>query len=127
MRAVLVALLTSMPVVADPPTRGVPDAGTGWLDRAVIAKAVKEQMPRIQGCAEEALVRGSEGPRSKLVVRFVIGVDGRVREAEVDGAQRSDGRYQACVLEAMRRVKTPPPDGGVVVVHYPLIICGTGF
>jgi TonB family protein len=63
----------------------------------------------------------------KVVVQFTVGVRGRVTSAQVDGPPPEDARYGECLLDVVRRVKTPPPKGGPVVVRYPFLICGAGF
>lgn len=97
-----------------------PDAGEyrGTLDRELIMKGIRAQMPTARRCFEE--------PGGKLVVRFVIGPDGRVTESELAEPTTCSNKTVSCVLEAMKGVKTAPPLGGSVLVTYPFIIRMSG-
>lgn len=117
-RAVLVMALIAQPTLAG--------EARGRLDRALISKAISARMGEVQRCAEASLTR-RPGVLPKVVVRFTIGLRGQVTSAEVDGQAPEDKAYGECLVDVVQRVKTPPPQGGPVVVRYPFIVCGTGF
>jgi len=101
-----------------------PDAGayTGTLDKELIRKAMRAQWPTVRRCFEQP-----DASSGKLVVRFVIGPDGRVTESELAQPTTFSKSTIACVLKAVRSVKTQPPFGGSVLVTYPFFIDSTGF
>ncbi|MBM4784192.1 MAG: energy transducer TonB [Archangiaceae bacterium] len=98
-----------------------PDAGayTGTLDKQLIMKGIHAQRPTVRRCFVEP-------PRGKLVVRFVIGPDGRVTESELAEPSPLSNKTVTCVLKAMKAVKTEPPVGGSVLVTYPFIFKMSG-
>ncbi|MER2563822.1 MAG: AgmX/PglI C-terminal domain-containing protein [Myxococcaceae bacterium] len=101
-----------------------PDAGafTGTLDKELIRRAVHAQWPEVRRCFEQP-----NATSGKLVVRFVIGADGRVTESELAQPTTFPKPIVECVLSEVRRVKTAPPLGGSVVVTYPFFIDTIGF
>lgn len=101
-----------------------PDAGayTGTLDKEQIRKAVRAQWPTVRRCFEQP-----DASSGKLVVRFVIGPDGRVTNSELAQPTTFPNTTVTCVLKAVKGVKTAPPFGGSVLVTYPFIIDATGF
>lgn len=114
MLSVLVALMQS----------SSPDAGThtGTLDKELIRRAMRAQWPTVRRCFEQP-----DASSGKLVVRFVIGPDGRVTNSELAQPTTFPNTTVTCVLKAVRSVKTQPPFGGSVLVTYPFIIDSTGF
>lgn len=100
------------------------DAGpyTGTLDKELIRKAVRAQWPTVRRCFEQP-----DASSGKLVVRFVIGPDGRVTKSELAQPTTFPNTTVTCVLKTMKAVKTEPPSGGSVLVTYPFIIDATGF
>lgn len=100
-----------------------PDAGafTGTLDKELIRKAMHAQWPATRRCFEQP-----NAASGKFVVRFVIGPDGRVTQSELAQPTTFSSGVVACVLKAVKGVKTEPPWGGSVLVTYPFIIDMTG-
>ncbi|MDP3499223.1 MAG: AgmX/PglI C-terminal domain-containing protein [Myxococcales bacterium] len=92
----------------------------GSLSKEELKAGLQPQLRAIRGCYDQAL--RSDGPSSGGVLKifFVVGVTGDVTEAGVEsvGAGLST-TLQECVLDAVKRVKTVPPRGGVVRVVYP--------
>ena len=59
---------------------------------------------------------------SKIVVRFVIGDDGKVIQSEVKKSTLADPKVESCMLLKIRNWKFPrPPGGGIVDVTYPFV------
>lgn len=58
-------------------------------------------------------------------MNFVVDLDGVVRTASF-AAPPADERYGACLLDVVRSLALPRPDGGPVTVTYPFILCGAG-
>jgi hypothetical protein len=104
----------------------------GRLAPAVIQSAVRESYGKLRACYEAGLGRRPE-LKGRIVVRFVIGRDGKVGaavlvppEAEGDKPATSGGTTLAepeaerCMLEVFRALQFPEPEGGIVTVVYPI-------
>jgi TonB family protein len=115
---------TSVQVV-DPPVVLLPDGGVqGSLNKDHIRGVIRRSLDRVRGCYEAYLKkRDLEAPDGKLVVRFVIGPDGVVREAALDErTSLADDDLGACVLAVMKSLRFQrPAGGGSVTVNYPFI------
>jgi len=51
---------------------------------------------------------------------ILIGGDGTVSSVATDGSNIPDSKVVACVGKVFREMSFPPPDGGLVVVTYPI-------
>lgn len=95
-------------------------AVAGSLSKEELKAGLQKQLRAIRFCYDKALK--NEGPASGGVLKvfFVIGLAGEVTEAGVQsaGPGLSQG-LQDCVIDAVKKVKTAPPRGGVVRVVYP--------
>ena len=113
------------PEPTDEPPGELPEHVTVWpISRAGIDGAVREVMPDILGCYQEALadVPDLDG---RLVVGFTIADSdglGRVRAVEIDEGDLVDGPMEDCLLDVMSVLQfDPPEDGGEVAIHYPFL------
>lgn len=85
-------------------------------DPQLIHQIVLAHTPSIQDCYKLALRRQPD-LRGKLLVRFTIGVDGRVSDAEVLTSTLGEPKMERCVLKRIRRWNDFPavdPDYGEV-------------
>lgn len=87
----------------------------GQIDKKIVAKTIRRRQRAFQQCYENALKSNSK-LAGKLVVEFVIGEDGRVKDADVvrDGVGSSD--VSKCVLKLVKRLRFPKPDEGEVTI-----------
>jgi len=93
----------------------------GSLDKAVIQRVIRSHVAGLRRCYERALAV-NPGLEGRVLVRFVIGADGRVTSAEVAESTLNDSSVESCLLAEFRRMEFPPPQGGgVVMVNYPLV------
>jgi len=91
---------------------------TGRLPPEVIQRIVRQNFGRFRLCYESAL-RNNPALRGTVVVRFVIGRDGRV--ANVSGSGNlPDEAMVSCVVRAFYGLSFPQPEGGIVNVSYPI-------
>ncbi len=95
-------------------------ARLGALDRELIRKVIHADRKSVRACWEKHHQLLRYFPKTS--VNFVIGADGRVAaiKATGDGENRPLTR---CIGEAASKWRFPPPDGGVVIITYPFIIC----
>ena len=97
------------------------------MDKKYIRAAVREMVPLLGECYEAGLERDPK-LGGKVVVDFTIegepDVGGVVGESKIDPTQSdlADPAVLECVQETMYALKIdPPPNGGVVRVHYPFL------
>ncbi|HVY46074.1 MAG TPA: AgmX/PglI C-terminal domain-containing protein [Minicystis sp.] len=96
-----------------------PPASTGRLDPGQIQRVVRNDFGRVRRCYEDTL-RAKRDLETKVVVKFVIGRDGRVTSA-VDQGNEAPTSMATCVVEQFRGLRFPSPEGGVVTVVYPIL------
>lgn len=110
-------------------------ATSGRLPASAIQRVLRDRLPLAQRCYEAGLARDPK-LTGRVLVRFVIGADGKVTEAGPAGADAArtadvvtpgdapappmpDAKVAACVVDVVRGAAFPAPDGGAVTVVYP--------
>ena len=88
---------------------GLPKAGQGKLDRAIIRRIMRQQAPKARRCYEEAL-RLSPKLAGKLIARFVVKPDGSVAEVEVKGSIEDQPMID-CVRGTVESIRFPTASG----------------
>lgn len=91
----------------------------GRLPAEVIQRVVRQNFGRFRLCLEESR-NAWWGLWARVTVRFVIGRTGAVTSATVTESTVWDREVGACVARAFRGLQFPRPEGGVVVVSYPI-------
>jgi hypothetical protein len=111
---------------------GVPGVGTadpivlGALDKSIIDRIVKQNLPQIRYCYQQEL---NKNPKlfGKLVVKFVIAKDGSVSSASTKASTLKNPIVEQCVNSRFRRMRFPKPKGGgIVIVSYPFVFNSQG-
>lgn len=109
---------------------------SGRLPPEAIQRAIRDRFPLATKCYEAGLARDPK-LEGRVLVRLVIGLDGKVTEASPvtgDAAKGADvltpgdapvppmpdAKVTACVVDVLRQTVFPPPDGGTVSVVYPV-------
>ncbi len=93
----------------------------GFLSKDVIQRVVRRSMGRIKYCYEKALIRRVD-MAGKVMVRFVVGGQGKVISASLSSSTLGDKGTEACILTVVRAMVFPKPKGGgLVVVNYPFV------
>jgi Protein kinase domain len=105
----------------EPPT--VPAAPPqGYLEAQVITQVISQNDAEITLCFEGALKRG-QGLSGRVSVRFLIGPDGAVISSELDQSTLGDHPAETCIVNAVRGLRFPKPQGGgVVSVIFPFLL-----
>jgi outer membrane biosynthesis protein TonB len=99
-----------------PPAATTPPAGP--LDKATIRRELNAHRREITRCYEQRLLE-DDTLQGTVNTTFLIGADGKVTTAAASGF---DTQVDECIVEVLRRMVFPAPDGGgVVKVSYPLI------
>ena len=100
---------------------GIQPLFKGSLSREQIEGVIRANLDQIVECYEQEL-RPCPALASKIVVRFVIGDDGKVIQSEVKKSTLADPKVESCMLLKIRNWKFPrPPGGGIVDVTYPFV------
>jgi hypothetical protein len=112
------------------PTPGVARPGSprilGALDKSIIDRIVKQNLPQIRYCYQQEL---NKNPKlfGKLVVKFVIAKDGSVSSASTKASTLKNPIVEQCVNSRFRRMRFPKPKGGgIVIVSYPFVFNSQG-
>ena len=92
---------------------------SGRLPPEVIQRIVRQNFGRFRLCYENGL-RNNPNLQGRVVVRFVIGRDGRVSNVG-GGGDLPDGGVVSCVTRAFYGLSFPQPEGGIVTVSYPIV------
>jgi uncharacterized Zn-binding protein involved in type VI secretion len=97
----------------------------GVLAPPVIQKVVRNSFDVFRRCYEAGLKRDPK-LEGKVLVRFVIGRDGRVSDFKDGGSDIPDKAVSACVVSGFGGLTFPPPKGGIVTVVYPIMFAPGG-
>jgi hypothetical protein len=113
----------------------------GKLRASQIQDVIRERFGDFTSCYAQALKR-DRTLSGRVIVRFVIGIDGRVSDAG-DGSSvpvppdavvppsdpkvppLTDKFTVGCMVAAARALTFPKPDGGTVTVFYPFVLTST--
>ena len=96
-----------------------PDVEGGAIDRDKLSKFVKVRLKSIQGCYERELKR-NPNLKGKIVVRFTIGENGRVKDVDIDENTMGSEEVASCIKTTIR-AWTTPFTGAEVPVSYPFV------
>jgi outer membrane biosynthesis protein TonB len=107
--------------------RGIPvvhvstDTTMVGLPREVIRRVLRQNVAPIRACYEKAL-RAKSDLAGRVVVRFEIDAAGNVATSESTSATTlASADAVACVVGAFKPLVFPEPEGGAVIVTYPIV------
>jgi len=92
-------------------TPGEPEVDPGSLDAAALRRLVRRRMAAIQACYERRLKRNAN-LSGRVMLLFVVGVDGRLLEAEIAENTTGDREIERCILKQIRGWRFPRPATG---------------
>jgi hypothetical protein len=87
----------------------------------VIRRTARASYDKLQTCYEDGLARNRE-LQGRVIVRFIIGREGKVASISVADNQLTDCAVVRCVRDTFRGIEFPAPKGGVVSVSYPIML-----
>jgi hypothetical protein len=114
---------TAEPAPPAAPRAGValtPPTVSGRLPPEVIRRIMRRELPRIRRCVDRA--PAAKSASGEIKIRFVIGADGNVPTASDAGSTNEARTAVPCVLEVVKALSFPRPEGGIVTVTYPIQI-----
>lgn len=91
----------------------------GRLPAETIRRTVRLQHPRLVGCYQEGLLH-DPSLSGRANVRFVIGRQGEISSVDTAGSDLRAPVVLACIRRVFFGLSFPKPDGGPVMVQYPL-------
>ena len=92
----------------------------GRLPPEVIQRIVRQNFGRFRLCYENSL-RSNPKLQGRVAVKFVIDRSGAVSTASDGGSDLPDQAVVSCVVRGFGNLSFPQPEGGIVVVNYPII------
>jgi len=98
---------------------------SGRLPPEAIQRIIRQNFGRFRLCYEDGL---HQNPTlaGRVAVRFVIGRDGAVSQAQNGGSDLTDPAVVSCVVRAFYGLSFPQPEGGIVTVTYPIVFSPAG-
>ena len=92
----------------------------GQLSKELIDREVRRHRAQITFCYNKQLVR-FPNLSGKVVLRWIITMDGSVRGAKVKSSSLGNADAESCMVRALESWKFPKPEGGIVQVDYPFL------
>lgn len=92
---------------------------SGTLPMGVLQQVIQSNYATLRQCYNEGLVRNPK-LSGKVVIRFVIGTDGKVTSTREISNQLPDARTTECLIRVFEGLQFPTPDGGPMNVVLPL-------
>lgn len=92
----------------------------GSLPPEVIQRIVRQNFGRFRLCYEQGL-RNNPNLQGRITIRFVIGRDGSVTNANNGGSDLPDPGVVSCVARSFHGLSFPQPEAGIVTVTYPIM------
>lgn len=90
----------------------------GFCEREPISRTIRRSSRKVRRCYVDRL-KTDPNIEGRLKVRFLIAMDGRVEELEVEDSTLNDETVTQCVLDVIRKLEFPSPAGGTCRVNYP--------
>ena len=92
---------------------------SGRLPPEVVQRVVRDGFAGIRSCWADAF-RKNPTLKGRVAVKYVIGRDGSVMDARDAASDLPDPDVVTCVVGAFRKFSYPQPEGGIVVVEWPM-------
>lgn len=93
----------------------------GSIDREAVRRVIRSILAQIKSCYERQL-RTNTSLEGKVVIKFLIEDQGRVRQASTKTTTLNNATVEACVAARIREQRFPdPPAGTVAEVDYPFV------
>jgi hypothetical protein len=100
-------------------TKGKPSVGNFCKQKDII-RVVSSRQRSIQYCYEKELQSNPE-LKGKIVVNWLIGLNGKVMKAWVGSSALKNGSVESCVVNTIKRAKFVKPDGGICQIKFPFV------
>jgi hypothetical protein len=94
---------------------------TGHLAPELIRTIVRDQYAGVRRCYQSGLARHPQ-LAGRITLRFAIEVSGKTSKVTVSDNELADCVAVECVRAVFGQLEFPPPEGGSVIVQYPLTL-----
>lgn len=109
-------------VVAKPTVHLLTPVVSGRLPPEVVIRTTRVNQASLQRCYDTALEKDRD-LTGKITVKLVIDRSGSVSSAQAQAEPAiKDRELGPCLARAWKRIEYPEPEGGIVVVSYPLML-----
>ncbi len=94
----------------------------GKIDREAVRRAVRALLPLIENCYNKSL-NMKKDLEGKVIIKFVIGEQGRIQSANVESSTMGSADVEGCVARTIRNGGgfPEPPPGTIAEVDYPFL------
>lgn len=99
----------------DQPDGGVPK---GSIPKEAIRRTVQANLQLVKNCYESTLMTQPD-LEGRVSIKFIIDIDGSVKMAAVFESYVNNPELEKCIVLAVKSMRFPAPDKGIVVVTYP--------
>ena len=93
---------------------------SGAFDPDLLSRVIQSHAEELRDCYERALVR-KPGLAGKVLIRLLVGPDGRAKNTDVLRSTVGDRGLESCILERIATWSFPLPEGERNAVQFPLI------
>ena len=93
---------------------------TGEMDPSIIERLIRANLGYIKWCYEKQL-QTQPDIEGKIVVDFIIGVEGLVTSSKAKSTSMNNPIVEECIARRIKTIKFPSPGAGIVQVFYPFI------
>lgn len=99
----------------------------GQIDRDALARVINEHVDEMRGCYERALMKDPTLGGGKVTLEWTIGPGGEVMDIGTKTSSLRSSEVVTCLLGVVRPLRFPKPEGGVVIVSYPILFNSVGY
>lgn len=93
----------------------------GSLDKELIRNVIQQRIVEVKKCYEVELEK-NKALAGRVMVHFMIGVDGKVTDSQVEESTLHSPPAERCIADAVKTWEFPKPKGGTVSVSYPFVL-----
>ncbi|MBS2022527.1 MAG: AgmX/PglI C-terminal domain-containing protein [Deltaproteobacteria bacterium] len=104
-----------------------PSKVQGSIDRDAVAKVINDHVNDMRGCWERALIHDPNIAPGKVLLEWTIGAEGDVTQVGTKSVTLKSNEVVSCLLNVLRELKFPKPNGGVVIISYPVLFNSVGY
>ena len=92
----------------------------GEMDPSIIDRLIRNNLGYIKWCYEKQL-NVNPDLEGKIVIDFIIGMDGLVKSSRVRNTTMHNQLVESCIARRIRTIRFPSPGAGIVQVFYPFL------
>jgi len=98
----------------------------GVASKKDVNSVIKRNMGRFRSCYQKSLKKNPD-LSGKIVVRFAIGIDGKVNGAKIKETEMKSPEVERCILKHFYSLRFDPPSEGKALINYPINFSNQSF